>query len=123
MLLKIPKGFHKEKRCFIIGSGPSMKGMDLSWLKDEVTICVNQSYKLLPDFDPTYVCISDENLWPLVKEKYARMNTQVVGCFRDTKKFENDYTSNEPIDVESLINEFKKLEQFNGNGIDKKLYF
>jgi len=37
-----------------------------------------------------------------------------------TKKYQNDNISKEPIDVKSLIDEFKKFEQLS---IDKKLYF
>ena len=40
-------GRHAGERCFVVGSGPSIARMDLSWLKDEITICVNQSYKAL----------------------------------------------------------------------------
>jgi len=64
-------GRHAGERCFVVGSGPSIARMDLSWLKDEITICVNQSYKAL-DFDPTYVCIGDRELWPRIKHVYAR---------------------------------------------------
>ncbi|MBB3206275.1 hypothetical protein FHS27_002084 [Rhodopirellula rubra] len=33
------------KRCFIVCNGPSLKGMDLSFLKDEITIGCNGIYK------------------------------------------------------------------------------
>lgn len=32
------------KRCFVIGNGPSLKGMDLSYLKDEYTFGMNRIY-------------------------------------------------------------------------------
>jgi len=35
---------HKGKRCFIIGNGPSLKKMDLTLLKDEITIGCNAIY-------------------------------------------------------------------------------
>ena len=35
------KGRHIGKRCFIVGNGPSLKKMDLSRLRDEITITVN----------------------------------------------------------------------------------
>lgn len=87
----IEKNAHQGERCFIIASGPSIKGMDLSWLKDEITICVNQSYKLL-DFEPTYICISDIALWGAIHPTYAKMkNTKVVACFSDVKKIIKEY--------------------------------
>ena len=76
-------GRHAGERCFVVGSGPSIARMDLSWLKDEITICVNQSYKAL-DFDPTYVCIGDRELWPRIKHVYARMRSTII-CSTGTK--------------------------------------
>ncbi len=71
------KGRHVGQRCFVIGSGPSIADMDLAWLKDEVTICVNQSFKAL-EFDPTYLCIGDRELWPNIRDRYAQMSSRVI---------------------------------------------
>lgn len=38
------KGIHKDDRCFIIGSGPSIEKQNLSLLKDEVIIALNNFY-------------------------------------------------------------------------------
>jgi hypothetical protein len=47
-------------------------------LKDEITICVNESYKAI-DFEPTFIGIGDCKLWPFVKDAYAQMkNTGVI---------------------------------------------
>ncbi|MFA5754517.1 MAG: hypothetical protein WC905_04155 [Patescibacteria group bacterium] len=70
-------GKHRGQRAFIIASGPSIAGMDLDWLRGEVTICVNESYKAIP-FDPTYICIGDKALWPLVKGTYAKKSSGIV---------------------------------------------
>ena len=90
-MINIGKDTHQGQRCFIIASGPSVEGMDLSWLKNEITICVNQSYQLLKGFEPTYICTSDENLWPHMRQIYAKMNTKVIASFADTQKFIDDY--------------------------------
>lgn len=37
---------HKGQRCFIIGNGPSLKKMDLTPLKDEITFGLNRIYIL-----------------------------------------------------------------------------
>ena len=39
------KGKYKNKRCFILGNGPSLKQLDFSILKDEYTFTVNQLFK------------------------------------------------------------------------------
>lgn len=47
---------HSGKRCFIIGNGPSLKGMDLSPLKNEYTFGLNRIYLLFDKlgFETTY---------------------------------------------------------------------
>lgn len=73
----ISKDF-RSNRCFIIASGPSIKSLgNLDWLKDEVTICVNQAYEAL-NFDPTYICIGDRKLWFLIKDIYAIKKSRIV---------------------------------------------
>lgn len=54
--LKAFKDKHKGKRCFIIGNGPSLKGMDLSPLKNELTFGLNRIYLLFDrlGFNTTY---------------------------------------------------------------------
>jgi len=71
------KDKYKRKRCFIIGSGPSLNEQDLSWLDGEITICVNQSYRALK-FDPNFICCGDRNLWPKIKDIYAGMDSEIV---------------------------------------------
>ncbi len=44
------KSLHKNKRCFILGSGPSIKKQDLKLLKDEVVISLNNFF-VHPDFN------------------------------------------------------------------------
>ena len=47
---------HLGERCVIIGNGPSLNKMDLSFLKDEITFGLNKIYLLRDkwDFEPTY---------------------------------------------------------------------
>src|SRR5205085_1510966 len=50
-----------EKRCFVIGNGPSLKEMDLKRLSEEYTIGANSFYKH-PDAEAVgldYLCIFD----------------------------------------------------------------
>jgi hypothetical protein len=52
---------HKGQRAFIIANGPSLKDLDLSPLKDEVTIACNGIYKLFPEWgwQPNYFMMED----------------------------------------------------------------
>ena len=56
------KNIHKGKRCFIIANGPSLKKIDFSLLKDEITIGMNRIYliKKLNDFKPIYLACIDK---------------------------------------------------------------
>jgi len=76
-MLLIKKDVFRGERCFIIGSGPSLKDVDWSLLENEVTIAVNESYKAMP-FEPTIICCGEYKLWPHVKEAYARMKSSIV---------------------------------------------
>ena len=71
-MIKTARNEYKGKRCFIIGSGPSLKSVDLLLLKDEITICVNESYKAMP-FEPSFICVGDYKLWGFVNADYAQM--------------------------------------------------
>lgn len=60
--LKQFKDIHKGKRCFIIGNGPSLNKMDLSFLKDEITFGQNRINLLFDKmgFKTTYhVAVND----------------------------------------------------------------
>ena len=53
---------HNGERCVIIGNGPSLKNMDLSLIKDEITFGMNRIYLMFSetDFRPTYfVSVND----------------------------------------------------------------
>ena len=66
-LLRQFKDIYKEKRCFIVATGPSLQINDLEMLKNEITFSMNSiylSYKKT-DWRPTYYGIQD----PLVYEK------------------------------------------------------
>jgi hypothetical protein len=48
VILQNYRDLHKGKRAFIIGNGPSLREMDLSLLKDEITFGLNRIYLLFP---------------------------------------------------------------------------
>jgi hypothetical protein len=54
---------HKEERCDIIGNGPSVNKIDLSFLKDEIAFGMNRIYLGFEkyDFTPTYYASVSSN--------------------------------------------------------------
>jgi hypothetical protein len=52
---------HQGKRCFILGGGPSLKELDPSPMKDEVTFGVNGIFLIFDwlEFEPTYYAVED----------------------------------------------------------------
>jgi len=55
----------KTKRCFIIGTGPSLAELDLNLLMNEDKIMVNSFYKNeeLVKLNPKFWVLADENFW------------------------------------------------------------
>lgn len=76
-MILIDKNSFINKRCFVIASGPSIKEMNLTVLRNEIIICVNQSYKAI-DWEPDFICIGDRKLWPLIKDTYAKMSSKII---------------------------------------------
>lgn len=80
------KGKHAGQRCFLMGSGPSLRLMDLNLLKDEVVFSCNASFLLFPDIDwlPTYyACVDSRVLSDRGPEIAAmlRQYPQITGFF------------------------------------------
>ena len=56
------KGIHaKDKRCFLVGNGPSLTAKDLNMLKNEITFASNKIYHVFDktEFRPTYYITDD----------------------------------------------------------------
>ena len=55
------KNRHKGQRCFVIGTGPSLKYQDISPLRGEVTYTMSSFWKheIVKEWQPTYYCICD----------------------------------------------------------------
>ena len=54
----ILKNKHKGKRWFIVTTGTSINSLDLSYLKNEITIGINLILRK-KEFTPNYLCIAD----------------------------------------------------------------
>jgi Protein of unknown function DUF115 len=90
---------YEGKRCFVIGNGPSLKKMDLSSLKDEITIGSNAIYKHYDEmgFSTDFLILEDieqtEIRGPELKNvkgpiKMASLyNAYAIACDKDTLFF------------------------------------
>ncbi|TDI99034.1 MAG: glycosyltransferase, partial [Deltaproteobacteria bacterium] len=94
MTLESLRGFYAGKRAFILGNGPSLKSLDLSKLRDEVTFGTNGLFYLFDEmgFKPTFYVVEDK----LFAEDRAREvngirgTTKIFGhylryCFEDSE--------------------------------------
>lgn len=72
------KNIHKGKRCFIIANGPSLSKTDLSFLKNEITFCMNRIYLMFGklDFVPTYYVVSNELILEQFADDISKIPTQ-----------------------------------------------
>lgn len=61
----LPDGIWSERRCFIIGGGPSLKGFDFSQLKGELTIAVNRAFEKL---DACLMVSQDARVWGWIEQ-------------------------------------------------------
>lgn len=84
---------HKGERCFILGSGPSLKKTNLDLIKDEIIFGVNTIYKILKQYDLKfkYYNVGDVNVW---KEYYKKILSQDTTLFMGGILANNDYLDN-----------------------------
>lgn len=59
--LRALKVARRNRRCFVIGNGPSLASTDLGRLRDEVTFATNGFFLKMPELDwrPTYYVVED----------------------------------------------------------------
>ena len=76
--LKNINNIHKGKRCFIIGTGPSLRIEDLERLKNEYTIASNRIYELFDktDWRPTYYINQDHDQIKKLKKEIQNINVE-----------------------------------------------
>jgi FkbM family methyltransferase len=62
--LRALKADRHRRRCFIVGNGPSLAGMDLTRLKAEATFATDRFYLRMPELDwsPTYYVVDDHQV-------------------------------------------------------------
>lgn len=81
--LKAVKNIHEGKRCFIVGTGPSLDVKQLDLLKNEYTFSMNSIVLSFKDTEwrPTYYVIQDGRAYRTLKEKidYYNMENVFIG--------------------------------------------
>ena len=78
--LKAYKGKHTGERCFIVGTGPSLKMEDLELIKDEISFSVNSIVLSYPDtsYRPTYYVIQDSFGYAKLKDAIRAAKMPVI---------------------------------------------
>ncbi len=78
--LKQYKNLYKNRRCFIIATGPSLTIEDLQKLKGEVTFGMNSLCKVFEKsgWETTYFIIQDHGAFLLLKDYLYKLKTSVL---------------------------------------------
>lgn len=99
---------YKDKRCFILGNGPSLKKVDFSLLQDEIVFTVNNFSKVKdfelvkPDYhlwiDPAFFNLRDDMKYDMdeVLKSYKAMKSVNPVCF--VPDFSYDFIKSNKID-------------------------
>ena len=74
--LQAYKDQYRNRRCFVIGNGPSLKNMDLSLLQNEITLGSNRIYLLSNEHPhiPTYLASIDTLLLDQFHQDISRVS-------------------------------------------------
>lgn len=88
------RGIHKNERCFIIGTGPSLQLSQLKMLKNEITFSVNSIINCFENTDwrPTYYCITDPRVYETLKPKLEQYSKDLFS-FYPTNRIKTDILS------------------------------
>ena len=100
------KDIHKNKRCFIIATGPSLTIEDVEMLKDEITFSVNSCYQLFSKttWRPTYYMISDNRVYKRIEAdlKSIRNELNTVFCAEDVEWYDDVIRFNTTIAYQNI---------------------
>jgi len=102
---RIFKDCHRGKRAFVIGTGPSLQGQDISVLGSEITYVMSAFWKheITKLWQPTYYCLSD----PI----YFDGSEQIRSFFRSLNEHIHDTTFFVPAFGRDVVREQKLLPE------------
>ena len=97
--IKKYKSIHKGKRCFIIGTGPSLKIEDLEMLKGEITFASNSIFRSFDQtkWRPAYYMLEDGKAYQLFSEESSSFHFNNEDWFGNTKAFLSDSKMSWPL--------------------------
>ena len=74
------KDSHRNERCFIIATGPSLRIEDIELLSEEVTFGVNSIFKVfsITDWRPTYFCMTDYSVYTSLQDELKKIRFKYV---------------------------------------------
>lgn len=77
--LKDLRNIHKDKRCFIIGTGPSLTISDLELLTNEITFAPNRIFEILQktEWRPTYYVCQDHDIINKFSDKITSISAKI----------------------------------------------
>ena len=77
------KDIHKDKRCFIVATGPSLTIEDVELLKNEYTFAVNSGFRLFDktEWRPSYYVITDPKFITDIGKELEKYNEQIECAF------------------------------------------
>lgn len=114
---------HLNKRCFILGNGPSLKTVDLSLLSDEYVFTVNQIVRH-PDFDKlktNYHFWADPMFFKINENREEDL--ELLEVMRNVNTKGNKPKCFFPIDQYLFIKKYKLDEMLNVNFFRSKYIF
>lgn len=79
-----PKRHKDKKTAYVIGTGPSLKKIDMAKLKDKTTMTFNRAYVAFEDwgFHPTYyLCIDQEDIKSIGKDVSKMVEEKKINHF------------------------------------------
>lgn len=113
MLLPDFKDKHKNQRCFILGTGPSINYQKISYLKNDIVIGVNSIYH--HPIICSYMVVSDQAVWNAhsdnILRRAERDRTTVFTCMPSVMVHQNvvdclirkkDLADSDPADWEEI---------------------
>ena len=78
----MPDGAWKDRRCFIIGGGPSLVDFDWSRLDGELVIGINRAFEKI---DPTIIYSMDARFWGWLEQ--GKISSESLQKFNDSQAY------------------------------------
>lgn len=107
---------YKDKRCFIIGNGPSVREQDLSLLADEVVFATNGFFRYDKYYDakPDYYCIVDPAFFSQERGKELLKEIEKICQYERKPAFILPWEEKNVIEQEFKWNEWTDIYYIDG---------